>query len=121
MTTTIDRIKKLIEETGATVRELAEAAGCSKSAMQRYISGERDIPTSVIIGLADMFHVHPAYLFCWVDDRNYNPDKEKPVAMTDDELSASKREMLDMIDSFTEEEAERMLQLLKLALGREGR
>lgn len=73
MSITIERIQKLTEEKGLSVRDLAEEANCSKSAIQRYISGERGIPTDVIVGLANAFDVHPAYLFGWTDDRNYDP------------------------------------------------
>lgn len=115
MNTTIDRIKKLIEETGLSVRELAEAADCSKSAMQRYISGERDIPTSVIVGLANVFHVHAAYLFGWVDDRNYTI--EKPAAQVEgDELTESKKALMQLVQDCPEDKAARLLQIMQLFL-----
>lgn len=118
MNLTIDRIKELIEETGLTVRELAEAADCSKSAMQRYIAGERDIPTSVINGLAAAFKVHPAYLFGWVDDKNYNPKKEARQIMIDElnYLSDAHKELFLFAESIPEEKAARALEALKILL-----
>ena len=116
MNITVERIQKLVDNTGVTVRELAESAGCSKSAMQRYIAGERDIPTNIISGLAVAFNVHPAYLFGWVDDPRYSPDKTKqPV---ENELSEVKRALYDLIDSLSEGEAAVLLASLKSGLGR---
>lgn len=116
MNTTVDRIKKLIEETGLSVRELAEAADCSKSAMQRYIAGERDIPTSVICGLANVFHVHAAYLFGWVDDRNYTIEKKPAAQREGDELTEDKKALMQLIHDCPEDKAARLLQIMKLFL-----
>lgn len=120
MNITLIRIKELTEETGLTVRELAAAADCSKSAMQRYIAGERDIPVSVINGLADAFHVHPAYLFGWVDDRNYTPKENKKArrVLIDelDYLSDAHKELLIFAENVPEEKAARALEVLKLML-----
>ena len=112
MNETVSRIKKLAETNAATIRELAEAAGCSKSAMQRYISGDRDIPTSVVNGIATAYGVHPAYLMGWVDDKNYNPHKKEQP--TESELSIKKREFIRKIESMTDAQLERLEQILAL-------
>ena len=112
MKETVKRIQNLIEGAGITVRELAEIAGCSKSAMQRYISGERDIPTNVINGIASAFNVHPAYLFGWVDDKNYNPDEQKQF--TEGELSPLTIEIMQKVEEMTEDQKKKFLQVLSL-------
>ena len=112
MKETVSRIKKLVESNSATIRELAEAAGCSKSAMQRYIAGDRDIPTSVIIGIANAYGVHPAYLMGWVDDKNYYlPKKEQS---TESELSIKKKEFIQKIEGMTDFQVERLEKILAL-------
>lgn len=112
MELTVSRIKKLFEENSASIRELAEVAGCSKSAMQRYIAGDRDIPTSVISGIATAFGVHPAYLMGWVDDKNYAvPKREQP---TESELSIRKKEFIQKIEGMTDAQIERLEQILAL-------
>ena len=112
MKLTVSRIKTLVEVNATTIRELAEAAGCSKSAMQRYLVGDRDIPTSIIIGIADAFKVHPAYLMGWVNDKNYSPDiKEQP---TESELSIKKKEFIKKIEGMTDAQLERLEQILAL-------
>lgn len=119
MNTTVNRIRELIEETGLTVRELAEAAECSKSAMQRYISGERDIPTSVVTGLAAVFHVHAAYLFGWVDDRNYTIEAQPAASMEDNELEENKKALMRLVRNCSEDDAGRLLQIMQLFLDSE--
>ena len=112
MNVTISRIKQLAETKSATIRELAEVAGCSKSAMQRYISGDRDIPTSVVSGIANAYGVHPAYLMGWVDDKNYSlPKKEQS---TKGELSITKKEFIQKVEQMTDAQIERLEQILAL-------
>jgi transcriptional regulator with XRE-family HTH domain len=116
MEITVARINELAENKGSTIRELAEIAGCSKSAMQRYLAGDRDMPTNVIVGLAKAFNVHAAYLFGWVDDKNYMPNNQKqPVG---NELSEVKQALIDLIDGLSENEAAVLLASLKSGLGR---
>lgn len=112
MKETVKRIQKLVESSDITVRELAESAGCSKSAMQRYISGDRDIPTNIINGIASSFNVHPAYLFGWVDDKNYSPDTQKQS--TDGELSARKKAFMQKVENMTDAQIEKLEQILSL-------
>lgn len=112
MELTVARIKKLFEENSVTIRELAEIAGCSKSAMQRYISGDRDIPTSVISGIANAFGVHPAYLMGWVDDKNYSVTKKEQS--TESELSIKKKEFIQKIEGMTDAQIDRLEQILAL-------
>lgn len=116
MNITVERIQALVESSGVTVRELAENAGCSKSAMQRYISGACAIPTTAVSGIASAFNVHPAFLFGWVDDPHYSPDNEKqPV---ENELSEVKRALIDLVEGLSESEAAVLLASLKSGLGR---
>lgn len=116
MDITLTRIETLVEETGATTRELAEAVGCSKSAIQRYLTGQREIPTSVVNGLANAFGVHPAYLFGWVDDRHFDIEEKKPVTLESNEHSANKRALMQLIQNCSDEDAARLLQIVQLFL-----
>ena len=119
MDITLLRIEKLVEETGATTRELAEAVGCSKSAIQRYLTSQREMPTSVVKGFAKAFNVHPAYLFGWVDDPHFDFDAKKPVAAEDNELSATKQAVSQLVRDCSEENATRLLQIMQLFLDSE--
>lgn len=112
MDVAVQRIKELVDAAGTTVRELAEIAGCSKSAMQRYISGERDIPTNILNGIAEAFKVHPAYLLGWVNDRNYIPQISSQPAGS--ELSERKKEFIKKVAEMSDEQLDRLEQILSL-------
>ena len=107
-----ERIVELFEEKGLSIREMAAAAGCSKSAMQRYLSGDRNIPTSVVEGLAKVFGVHPAYLFGWVDDRTYSAETKKPAEAG--ELSEKKKAFIERVKQMSDTALERLDQILRL-------
>ena len=79
--------------------------------MQRYISGDRDIPTSVISGIATAYNVHPAYLMGWVDDKNYSSQEKQ---FTESELSAKKKEFIKKVEAMTDAQIERLEQILAL-------
>lgn len=110
MELTVLRIKELSEQKGVTIRELAEYAGCSKSAMQRYISNERDIPTTVVVGIANAFDVHPAYLLGWIDDKKYIP----PTQPVEDDLSDKKKEFIQRIHQMSDAQLDRLEQILAI-------
>lgn len=112
----LQRIEALVAETGITMRDLAESVGCSKSAIQRYLTGQRDMPTSVVNGFAKAFNVHPAYLFGWVDDRHFSIEEKKPGTMTEAELSENKRALMQLVQDCPEDQAARLLQILQLFL-----
>lgn len=116
MEITVKRIKELAEIKGVSIRELAEFAGCSKSAMQRYLAGDRDMPTNIVTGLATAFNVHAAYLLGWVDDKNYSPQIQKQPVQN--ELSEVKQALIDLVDGLSESEAAVLLASLKSGLGR---
>lgn len=60
------RIKKLIESSGYTYRELEERSGVPRSAIQRYATGYTDrIPLSRIEALADALNSTAAYILGW--------------------------------------------------------
>lgn len=113
MDITVLRIQELQSETKYTVRELAEIAGCSKSAIQRYTSGACAIPTSVIKGFAKAYNVHPAYLLGWVDDRFYTLE-DKTKQPTQGEPSVRKQKFIDKILGMSDAELDRLEQILDL-------
>ena len=112
MEITVLRIKELAENKGLTIRELAELSGCSKSAMQRYLSNERDIPTNIVTGIAKALSVHPAYLLGWVNDKDYSPQITKQPAQG--ELSYKKREFIKKVEAMSEAQIEKLEQILSL-------
>ncbi len=56
------RIRELREDNDLLQRQLAEYLNCSQVAYSRYELGTRDIPTEVLIALADFYNTSTDYL-----------------------------------------------------------
>lgn len=56
------RIRELREDNDLLQRQLAEYLNCSQAAYSRYELGTRDIPTEVLIALADFYNTSTDYL-----------------------------------------------------------
>lgn len=56
------RIKDLREDKDLKQRQLAEYLNCSQQVYSNYELGQRDIPTDVLIRLADFYNVSIDYL-----------------------------------------------------------
>ena len=56
------RIRDLREDRDLKQRELAEILNCSQRVYSNYELGQRDIPTDVLIRLADIYNVSVDYL-----------------------------------------------------------
>lgn len=57
------RIRELREDHDLTQREVAEMLGMSQTGYSKYETGTNDIPTAVLIKLADFYKTSVDYLF----------------------------------------------------------
>lgn len=62
LVTMYKRIRELREDNDLLQRQLAEYLNCSQVAYSRYELGTRDIPTEVLISLADFYNTSTDYL-----------------------------------------------------------
>lgn len=62
LVTMYKRIRELREDNDLLQRQLAEYLNCSQVAYSRYELGTRDIPTEVLIALADFYNTSTDYL-----------------------------------------------------------
>lgn len=67
------RIRDLREDQDLKQRHLAEFLNCSQQVYSNYELGQRDIPTDVLIRLANFYHVSIDYLL----DQTSNPKRNK--------------------------------------------
>ncbi len=67
------RIRDLREDRDLKQRQLAEYLNCSQQVYSNYELGQRDIPTDVLIRLADFYHVSIDYLL----GQTSNPKRNK--------------------------------------------
>ena len=69
MSTIADRINNAIQSTGLTYEEIAKKTGISKSALQRYATGEtKKIPLDRLEKIAEFTKISAASLLGWKDD-----------------------------------------------------
>lgn len=67
------RIRDLREDRDLKQRQIADYLNCSQQVYNNYELGQRDIPTDVLIRLADFYRVSIDYLL----DQTSNPKRNK--------------------------------------------
>ncbi len=63
------RIRDLREDKDLTQKEMGEILSCSQRVYSNYERGELDIPTEILIKLADFHHVSTDYLLNRTDKK----------------------------------------------------
>lgn len=63
------RIRDLREDRDLTQKEVAQFLGMSQTGYSKYETGENDIPTAVLIKLADFYHTTTDYLLGRTDKK----------------------------------------------------
>ena len=75
-----ERLKEVREDHDLTQRELAEILNMSQTGYNQYEIGKNDIPTRVLIGLANFYNTSVDYLLGLTDEiKPYKRKKEKYV------------------------------------------
>ena len=63
------RIRELREDCDMTQKQVAQMLGMSQTGYSKYETGENDIPTSVLLKLADFYHTTTDYLLGRTDTK----------------------------------------------------
>ena len=63
------RIRDLREDHDLTQKDLAKMLGMSQTGYSKYETGENDIPTAVLLKLADFYHTSVDYLLGRTDKK----------------------------------------------------
>lgn len=71
------RIRELREDTDMTQKEFALLLKMSQTGYSKYETGTTDIPTAVLLKLADIHHTSVDYLLGRTDERRPYPPAEK--------------------------------------------
>ena len=108
-----DKIRTLRKEKGFNQTELGERLGVKTNAVSKWECGRvEDIPMSKVKMMASLFGVPVSYL---IDD-DKEEEKEQPTRAG--ELSEAKQAMYDFIDTLSDEQVSRLLQIGHAALDR---
>ncbi len=67
------RIRDLREDHDLTQRQLAAELGMTQPQYFRYEQGYRDLPTDILIRLADMYHTSTDYILGRTDNPHWEP------------------------------------------------
>ena len=98
-----------------TQEELGEILGVQRSAVAKYENGRVvNIKRSILKKISDVLDIPPFELI-------YNGEAEanrKSATVTDSGLSESKRQLLDLAEQCSEEDAEKLLQMMQILLGK---
>ncbi len=72
------RIRDLREDRDLRQQDIANIIGCTQVSYSHYELGKRDIPTDVLICLADYYHTSVDYLLGRTDTKVPYPKSTKP-------------------------------------------
>lgn len=67
------RIRDLREDHDLTQKQVAAALNCSQQVYSNYELGQRDLPTAVLLALAEYYGVSTDYILGRTDNPNTNP------------------------------------------------
>lgn len=110
---TSDRLKEAMMLAEKTQADLVRDTGLSKSTLSRYLSGEFEPKQNAIAKLASSLNVNEMWLW------GYDVPIEKKKTVTDGHgISESKKQLLALAEQCSEEDAERLLQMMQILLGK---
>lgn len=105
-----DKIKIAREKRDMTQEQVAKICGTTKQTIFKYENNiVTNIPYEKILLICEALDVTPSYLFGW-------EEKEQPTRAG--ELSEAKQAMYDFIDTLSDEQVRRLLQIAHAALDR---
>lgn len=105
------RIKNRRKFLKMSAEELGKRLGKDRSTIYRYEKGDiENLPLDILEPIAEALDTTPQYLMGW--------EKEKTAAENDNGLSESKKQLLTLAESCTEEDAEKLLRMMQILLGK---
>lgn len=112
--TTSDRLKEAMMFASKTQADLVRETGLSKSTLSRYLSGEFEPKQNAIEKLSSALNVNEMWLW------GYDIPMQKKKTATDNGngLSEAKQQLLDLAEQCSEEDAEKLLQMMQILLGK---
>lgn len=73
------RLRDLREDCDMSQKELAKLLNMSQTGYSKYETGENDVPTRILLRLAELYGTSVDYLLGKTDERQpYPPGKKKP-------------------------------------------
>ena len=111
--TTSNRLKEAMHAANKTPADLARETGLNKSTISRYLSGAVEPKQIAIAKLSASLHVSEMWLWGYDVPMERETKKAAPKGS-----GQAKMKLFDLAENCTEEEAERLVQMIELFLGK---
>ena len=111
-----DRLKEAMRKAGKTQADLVRETGIGKSNISRYISGRFDPKSDAVHKMAVALNVSEMWL--WGCDVPMERETKKAAPEVGSGLSEAKMKLYNLAENCTDEEAERLVQMMELFLGK---
>ena len=108
-----DRIKEAMGIANKTQADLVKETGLNKSTISRYLSGVCEPKQKAVAKLALSLNVSEMWLWGY----DVPMEKKKPL-QGNSGLSESKKQLLALAEQCSEEDAEKLLQMMQILLGK---
>ena len=112
ISTTATRLKEAMYAINKTSADLARETGLNKSTLSRYLSGTVEPKQIAVAKLASALNVSEMWLW------GYDVPMEKKKTAPEGGLSESKQKLLALAENCSEEDAEKLLQMMQILLGK---
>ena len=107
-----EKIFMLRKQHGLTLEDVGNAVGVGKSTVRKWENGIiANMKRDKIQALANILQTTPQFLMGW-------EEKEKTAVENDSGISEAKQKLFDLANSCSDEEAERILQVFELIVGK---
>lgn len=113
---TADRLREAMQKTGKTQADLVRDTGIGKSNISRYLSGRFDPKSDAVHKMAVALGV--AEMWLWGCDVPMERETKKAAPDNGSGISEAKMKLYNLAENCTEEEAERLVQMMELFLGK---
>lgn len=108
------RIKEAMSISNKTQADLVKETGLNKSTISRYLSGVCEPKQNAVAKLALSLNVSEMWLWGY----DVPMEKKKPMQGNGNGLSKAKQQLLALAEQCTEEDAEKLLQMMQILLGK---
>ena len=117
----VKRIRDRRLELGLSYQDVADAAGLSKSTIQRYETGAiRKVPINQIEDLARALHTTPSYLMGWDDSPGYFTDVDSIALLEELKKRPEFRVMFDSTKDLDPESIKKIVEFIRYQRHLEG-
>ena len=115
---TADRLREAMQKAGKTQADLVRETGIGKSNISRYITGRFDPKSDAVHKMAVALNVSEMWLWGCDVPMERPSETKKAAPKVGNGMSEAKAKLFALAENCTEEDAERLVQMMELFLGK---